>query len=157
MFIAFFDSKGITHREFVSTGEKITGAYYLEVLKRLIARIRCIRTEYCDPDTWFLLHDNAPSHTSLIVRQVLARNKVCVLNQPLYSPDLAPHDFSLFSKLKLKLKGYFFNDKLISTAAFKLSQSISEILLYQADSSYDSEKSFDESLLESHWNRFYID
>ena len=34
-------------------------------------------------------------------------------------------------------------------AAFKLSESISKILLNQADSSYDSEKSFDESDSES--------
>ena len=100
MLITFFDSEGIIHREFVSAGQKITGAYYLEVLKRLMARIRRIRPEYRDPETWSLLHDNAPSHTSLIVRQFLARNQVCVLNHPPYSPDLTPCDFSLFSKLK---------------------------------------------------------
>ncbi|EGI63377.1 FLJ37770-like protein, partial [Acromyrmex echinatior] len=49
-------------------------------------------------------------HTSLIVRQCLARNRVSVLNHPPYSPDLAPCDFSLFPKLKLKLKGRFFDD-----------------------------------------------
>ena len=49
-----------------------------------------------------LLHDNAPNHTSLIVRQFLARNQVYVLNHPPYSPDLAPYDSSLFPKLKLK-------------------------------------------------------
>ena len=30
--ITFFDSKGIIHKEFVPTGQTITGAYYLEVL-----------------------------------------------------------------------------------------------------------------------------
>ena len=40
--ITFFDSKGIIHREFVPTGQTITDAYYLEVLKRLMARIRRI-------------------------------------------------------------------------------------------------------------------
>ena len=103
----FFDSKVIIRREFVPTGETITGAYYLEVLKRLMDRIRCIRLEYCDPETWSLLHDNAPSHTSLIIRQFLARNQVCVLNHPLYSTDLALYDFSLFPKLELNLKGCF--------------------------------------------------
>ncbi|KAG5346605.1 SETMR methyltransferase, partial [Acromyrmex charruanus] len=43
-------------------------------------------------------------------RQFLARNRVSVLNHPPYSPDLAPCDFSLFPKLKLKLKGRFFDD-----------------------------------------------
>ena len=96
MLITFFDSKGIIHRDFVPIGQTITGTYYLEVLKRLMARIRRIRPEYRGPETWSLLHDNAPSHTSLIVRQFLGRNQVCVLNHPPYSPDLAPYDFSLF-------------------------------------------------------------
>ena len=107
MIITFFDSKGIIHKEFVPTGQTITGAFYLEVLQRLMARIRRIRPEYRDPSSWSLLHDNAPSHTSLVVRQFLARNQACVLNHPPYSPDLAPCDFSLFPKLKLKLKGCF--------------------------------------------------
>ena len=100
MLITFFDSKGIIHREFVPTGQKCTGAYHLEVLTRLMARVRCIRFEYHDLETWSLLRDNAPSHTSLIVRQFLARNQVCVLNNPPYPPDLFPCDFSLFLKLK---------------------------------------------------------
>ena len=32
----------------------------------------------------------APSHTLLIVRQFFARNQVCELNHPPYSPDLTP-------------------------------------------------------------------
>ena len=80
MFITYFDSKGIIYKEFVPTGQTITGAYYLEVLKCLMARIRRIRPEYRDPEIWSLLHDNALSHTSLIVFQFLAQNQVCALN-----------------------------------------------------------------------------
>jgi len=36
------------------------------------------------------------------------RKKIPVLPQPPYSPDLAPCDFYLFPKLKLKLKGHRF-------------------------------------------------
>ena len=73
MLITFFDRKGSIHRKFVPTGQTITGEYYLEVLKRLMARIRRIRPEYRDPETWSLLHGNALSLASLIVRQFLAR------------------------------------------------------------------------------------
>ncbi|XP_011166492.1 histone-lysine N-methyltransferase SETMAR-like [Solenopsis invicta] len=110
MLITFFDSKGIIHKEFVPSDQIVTGDYYLEVLKRLMARIRRIRPDYQDPNSWTLLHDNAPSHKSLSVCQFLARNQVCVLNYPPYSPDLAPCHFSVFPKLKLKLKGCFFED-----------------------------------------------
>ncbi|KAG5316088.1 MOS1T transposase, partial [Pseudoatta argentina] len=81
-----------------------------QLMRQLMGRIHRIRPEYRDPEDWSLLHDNAPSHTSLIVRHCLARNRVSVLNHPPYSPDLAPCAFSLFPKLKLKLKGRFFDD-----------------------------------------------
>ena len=42
MLITFFDSKRIIHREFVPTDQTITGAYYLEVVKCLMDRIRRI-------------------------------------------------------------------------------------------------------------------
>ena len=108
MLITFFDIIGIMHRESVPTGKTITGTYYLEFLKHLMARIRRIRPEYRDPETWYLLHDNTPSQTSLIIRQFLTRNQVCLLNHPPYSPDLALRDLALFPKLKIKLKGCFF-------------------------------------------------
>ncbi|UYV67133.1 hypothetical protein LAZ67_4004027 [Cordylochernes scorpioides] len=62
-------------REFVENNDG-------RVLKRLIARNRRIRAEYRDEDSWCLLHDNAPSHSSLTVRRFLAKNNVCVLNHP---------------------------------------------------------------------------
>jgi transposase len=52
-----------------------------------------------------LQHDNAPSHSSFLVRDFLAKHVTTVLPQPPYSPDLAPSDFFLFPKLKSELKG----------------------------------------------------
>ncbi|GFX55027.1 hypothetical protein TNCV_4356831 [Trichonephila clavipes] len=46
--------------------------------------------EYQPESNWCLLHEYAPGHTSLTVRRFLAKNNACVLNYPLYSPDLAP-------------------------------------------------------------------
>jgi transposase len=51
-----------------------------------------------------LHHDNAPAHTTLSVREVLATKQVIVLEHPAYSPDLAPNDFFLFPKAKKILK-----------------------------------------------------
>ena len=72
--ITFFDSKRILHWEFIPPDQTITGTYYLKVLKSLTARIRLICPDYRDLETWSLLHDNAASQTSLIVRQFLDRN-----------------------------------------------------------------------------------
>jgi transposase len=55
-----------------------------------------------------LHHDNSPAHTSLLIREFLAKNEITVVPQPPYSPDLAPADFFLFPKLKSSLKGQRF-------------------------------------------------
>jgi transposase len=65
------------------------------------------------PEKWkngFVLHqDNAPCHTSLVIRQFLADKKITVCPHPPHSPDLAPCDFWLFPKIKLKMKGNRFD------------------------------------------------
>ena len=71
--------------------------------KRLRKRVR---TDIADD--WVLHHDNAPAHTALSVREFLAKKNIPVLPHPLCSPHLAPCDFYLFPKLKLKLKGHHF-------------------------------------------------
>ncbi|PNF25826.1 hypothetical protein B7P43_G11746 [Cryptotermes secundus] len=44
-----------------------------------------------------------------IVQEFLAKNKMAVVPHPPYSPDLAPCDFFLFPKMKIKLKGRRFD------------------------------------------------
>jgi hypothetical protein len=43
------------------------------------------------------------------VAAVQKKNEMAVIPHPPYSPDLAPCDFFLFPKMKLKLKGRRFN------------------------------------------------
>ncbi|GFW73979.1 putative DD34D transposase [Trichonephila clavipes] len=132
MLITFFDARGIIHKEFVLTGQAITGQYYLAVLKRLMARILRTRPEYWIENSWCLVHENAPSHTSLVARRFLAQNNVCVLNHPPYSPNLTPGDYSLFSKLKMKLKGCYFEDiSILQVAATHSSPAIPQRDLQQ--------------------------
>ena len=68
-----------------------------------------------------LYHDNAHSHTSLCVREFLAKHNVGMLPQPPHSPDLAPADLSIVSEIKTPLKGYHFESieiiKAVVTAA----------------------------------------
>ena len=80
------------------------------MLKNLLAAIRRRRRDLFDSNTWLLHHDNAPAHSALSVRRFLAGNNVSVLDQPPYSPDLAPCDFFLFPRLKGIIKGIRFTD-----------------------------------------------
>jgi transposase len=52
-----------------------------------------------------LHHDNGPANSIALVQPVLAKHHITQVCQPPYSPDLAPCNFWLFSKLKLPLKG----------------------------------------------------
>jgi len=47
----------------------------------------------------------APSHTSFVASEVLARNKIVTMPRPPYSPDLTPSDFFLFPRMKRDMKG----------------------------------------------------
>ena len=68
------------------------------------------RRELYEKKSWLLHHDNAPVHNALSMREFLAKNNIAVLEQPPYSPDLAPSDFFLFPKLKGVIKGSRFSD-----------------------------------------------
>ena len=63
------------------------------------------RRELWQDKSWLLHHANAPAHKALSIRQFLAEKNITVLEQPPYSPDLAPCDFFLFPKLKGVIKG----------------------------------------------------
>ena len=53
-----------------------------------------------------LLHDNAPVHTAAAVKKCGFQE----IEHPPYSPDLAPSNYYLFSKLKKDLRGRKFDD-----------------------------------------------
>ena len=50
---------------------------------------------------WHFHQDNAPVHNSILVKDYLTKMGIKTVPQPPYSPDLAPCDFCLFSKLSL--------------------------------------------------------
>ena len=73
-------------------------------MERLRKRVQRVQLDVAD--NWVLHHDNVPAQTALSIREFLAKKNISILPHPPYSPDLAPCDFYLFPKLKLKLKGH---------------------------------------------------
>jgi transposase len=51
-----------------------------------------------------LHHDKAPAHPSLLIRDFLTQHETTIVPQRPYSPDIAPADFFIFTKLKSVLK-----------------------------------------------------
>ncbi|UYV63992.1 hypothetical protein LAZ67_2006273 [Cordylochernes scorpioides] len=101
----FFDCRGVVHHEFLAQGRTVNKEYYLQVMRNLREAIRQKRPDLWKNKNWLLHHDNAPAHTSLLVRDFLAKKNTLMMPQPPYSTDLAPCDFFLFLKLKRPMKG----------------------------------------------------
>ena len=105
LFTVFFDCNDVVHHGFLLQGRTINEEYYLAPILRsdLSETHRIMRNQ-----SWILQNDNAPAHTSMLVRQFLAKNKIVIIPQPPYSRVLAPADFYLFPKLKTPRKGNCF-------------------------------------------------
>ena len=107
MLIVFFDIQGIVMAEWVPSGQTVNQQYYIEVLTKLLERVRRKRPELWR-NGWILHQDNAPAHNALPVKRFLATKNIAVLEHPPYSPDVAPCDFYLFPKIKSVFKGTHF-------------------------------------------------
>jgi len=105
MLFAFIDIDGLVYHEFVPPGQTANNHFYVQLLQRLRDAVRSKRSDKWHGE-WFLHHDDAPSHTSLVVQQFLAEKSrpIPLIAQPPYSPDLTPSDFCLFPTLKMGLK-----------------------------------------------------
>jgi hypothetical protein len=99
-FQEYFDIDGLMHHEFVLSGQSVTGRFYMQVLQRLRDAVLRKR-RYEGQGQRFLHHDNAPSHTSLVVQQFLVEENIPIIIQPPHSPDLAPSDSWLLTTQKM--------------------------------------------------------
>ena len=73
---------------------------YSDIFRRLRDAVRRKRPEKWRTSSRFLLHDNAPAHRSVLVKDFVGKNNVTALELPPNPPDLASDDFYLFSGLK---------------------------------------------------------
>ncbi|UYV70435.1 hypothetical protein LAZ67_7002975 [Cordylochernes scorpioides] len=79
-------------------------------MRRLREAVRLKRPERWQNNDWILHVDNARLHTAHVVLQFLAKHSTIQIPHPPYSPDLAPNDFFLYAKFKMKLKGRKFDN-----------------------------------------------
>jgi hypothetical protein len=77
-------------------------------LRHLRENVQWKRLELWCNHNWLLHHDNVPAHTSLKTTEFVTDNNVVIVPHPPYLLNLAPCDFALFPKLKMKLKGQCF-------------------------------------------------
>ena len=82
MLIIFSNIQGIVHKEFIPPGQTANDMFYCDVLTQLREGIRHKRLDKWKKNKWFLYHDNAPAHTSLVVRQFLTSKNLTVIPHP---------------------------------------------------------------------------
>jgi histone-lysine N-methyltransferase SETMAR len=81
---------------------------HIDIIHRLRDTVRRKRHEKWRTSSWFLLHDNAPAHRSVLVMDILVKSDVITLEHTPYSSDLAAADLYLLHRLKSALKGQRF-------------------------------------------------
>jgi hypothetical protein len=77
--IVVFDGKDVVHHEIVPRGQTVNGQFYLEFMKCLREAERRKSTEGWRNKIWRLHYDNTPAHTSLPIREFLAKHETTVV------------------------------------------------------------------------------
>ena len=104
-----FDADRIMHSKFVHESTTVNSQYYLGVMERLHACMRRVNNGQFHSNSWMLLHDNAPTHCALNVKQFLASKSIRVIQHHPYSPDMALALFSVH-KVETGLNGQCFSN-----------------------------------------------
>ena len=107
----FFDSRWVVHHEYTPQGQTVTKEYYEGVHCRLRNAVWHKWPDLWAAKSWQFHHDNAPAHSSHLIQGFLAKHNIPLIRQAPYSPDMAPCDFWLLSKLKMLLKGTRFESR----------------------------------------------
>ena len=87
MLEVFFDCQGVVHYKFIPEGKNVNKEMHIDFLRRLRNAFRRKRLEKRRPNSWFLLHENAPVHRSVLVNDFLAKNNVATVDHLPYSHD----------------------------------------------------------------------
>ena len=72
----------------------------MEILRKFRKRFGRKRPALFKSGQWHFYSDNAPVHNSILVTDYLSKMGIKIVRHRPYSPDLAPCDFWLFSKLR---------------------------------------------------------
>jgi hypothetical protein len=82
----------------------------IDILRPLRGSVRRKRPEIWRTNSWFLLHDNAPAHGSILGKDFSAKNNMETLEYFPSFPDLPSAHFYLSPRLNSSLKGRHFSD-----------------------------------------------
>ncbi len=108
MILTFFDSKGLIYYEFVQRPQTVNQQLFRAVFRRFDLAHARRRPHTSVRGRKFIHMDNAPSHNATLTINLIRQLSWTRLPHPAYSPDLAPSDFWLYSRLKKEIRGVRF-------------------------------------------------
>jgi len=113
----FWDQNGIILIDYLPNGQTINAEYYSSLLVQLKDILKEKRRRKLTKGVLFL-QENVAAHRALETQKKLAYLGLQCLDDPPYSPYLAPSDYHLFPGLKKQLKGRRFSsdDEVIAAA-----------------------------------------
>jgi [histone H3]-lysine36 N-dimethyltransferase SETMAR len=120
MFTIFFRTTGVVHISYLDEGKTIDHKTYINSCIKPIIKILNKQRPTLGCKNLKFHHDNAKPHVHKSVITCLKTNNFIIMEQPPYSPDLAPSDFWLFDYIKQRLQDH--------SSAQSLANQISEIV-----------------------------
>ena len=108
MMVIFWNKYGILLTEYLPRETPTSSPYYASIIERLhcaILKKRCGKVS----DGVLLLHDNTPVYKCNVVQAAIRKSGFVKFNRPVYSPNIAPSDYHLFSNLNKFFHGKNFN------------------------------------------------
>ena len=109
MICFWWDWEGMVHWELLERNATVNKELYIAQLHRVNEAIRLKRPNR--QSQTILLHDNARPHVAQVVKTALQELEWEVLQDPPYSPDLAPMDYHLFRFLLNHMRGIIFDNE----------------------------------------------
>jgi histone-lysine N-methyltransferase SETMAR len=135
MYAIFFNGDGPIAQIPTPPGRTITGNYYSD---SVLPYVQKQYTAKHPNEPLRLHHDNAPAHRSGVVMGYLEEQGIQLIPHPPYSPDLAPCDFWLFSRLKDHLRGTRYDSR--SQLGSVIFQYMKQVPVQEYADCYDSWK-----------------
>jgi transposase len=111
MHVMFFSRNGLVLDHLVPVGTMVNGPHYCSLLQHKVRKALCRKQPELLERGAILLQDNATPHRHHDVLNLVQRWGWEVLAYPPYSPDLAPCDYWLFSRVKKHLRGKQFQSE----------------------------------------------
>nr|QRH16695.1 transposase [Mayetiola destructor] len=104
MLCIWWDQEGVVYYELLNPDETVTAERYRRQLGNLARALNEKRPAIAKKGYRVLFHDdNARPHRANIVKENIQRLGWDQMDQPAYSPDLAPSDYHLFRSMQISL------------------------------------------------------